>query len=317
MKKDKGVIIFFAVMFSFISLIISFFYTIISEEESTPTPGQAPRSTRIPIGPTAPTGPTGPTGQPSTLLSKPTLDNGKINWQGSDQTGVDYDGLVWNGVGDAPWDQKYKFRCEKNGTVSEFSDVYGPVSYFNYNNPKIRVSLDGVKPCAGDSDSKLQVFDSTTDTDITSQMKSFDMLSPYDGYESIFADNRTAPLSKPTFMNGKINWQGSNQTDVEGGGLVWNGVGNAPWNKNYKFRCEKNGTVSDFSDVYGPVSYNNYKNPKIRVSLDGEKPCAGDSDSKLQVFDSTTDTDITSQMRSFDILSPYDGYESIFADNRA
>jgi hypothetical protein len=123
-------------------------------------------------------------------LSKPTLDNGKINWQGSAQTGVDYSGLVWTSVGNAPWNKNYKFRCEKNGTVSEFSGVYGPVSHYNYNNPKIRVSLNGVKPCAGDSDSKLQVFDSTTDTDITSQMKNFGMSSSYDGYDSVFVDNR-------------------------------------------------------------------------------------------------------------------------------
>jgi hypothetical protein len=59
MKKDKGVIIFFAVMLSFISLIISFLYTIISEEESSPAP--VPKSTKIPIGPIGPTGPTAPT----------------------------------------------------------------------------------------------------------------------------------------------------------------------------------------------------------------------------------------------------------------
>ena len=124
-----------------------------------------------------------------------------------------------DGVSNAPWNKNYKFRCEKNGTVSDFSDVYGPVSHHNYNNPKIRVSLTGVKPCAGDSDSKLQVFDSTTNTDITSQMKSFDMLSLYDGCESVFVDKRA--ISKPTLNNGKINWQGSNQTGVEYGGLVW------------------------------------------------------------------------------------------------
>ena len=68
MKKDKGVIIFFAVMLSFISLIISFLYTIISEEESspTPTPGPAPRSTRIPINNIGPSNGPSPSNSPIT-----------------------------------------------------------------------------------------------------------------------------------------------------------------------------------------------------------------------------------------------------------
>ena len=139
--------------------------------------------------------------------SKPTLDNGKINWQGSGQTGVDYGGLIWTSVGNAPWDQKYKFRCEKNGKVSEFSGVYGPVSHHNYNNPKIRVSLNGVKPCAGDSDSKLQVFDAKTDTDITSQMKNFGMSSSYDGSESVFVDKRNSPYYKTGSYDCTGDWR--------------------------------------------------------------------------------------------------------------
>ena len=64
-----------------------------------------------------------------------------------------------------------------------------------------------MKPCAGDSDSKLQVFDAKTDTDITSQMKNFGMSSSYDGSESVFVDKRNSPYYKTGSYDCTGDWR--------------------------------------------------------------------------------------------------------------
>lgn len=124
----------------------------------------------------------------------PTLMSDGISWQGGG--GADRSGLVWLDVKTTPWNKKYKFRCEKNGTYSGFTPEYGPVSHYNYNNPKIRVAKSGEKPCP--ENAKLVVYDSATNTNITTQVKKFDGVTTYDGYDSVFTDTRFFTGTNPT-----------------------------------------------------------------------------------------------------------------------
>ena len=114
----------------------------------------------------------------------------------------------------------------------------------------------------------------------------------------------------PTLLDGQISWQGGGHS--ERGGLIWLNDGSAPWNKMYKFRCEKNGEVSDFTQEFGPVSHYNWINPKVRVARDGQRPCTDNA--KLQIFEG--DTNITSQMKNFDEVTAYNGTDRAFTDTR-
>ena len=114
----------------------------------------------------------------------------------------------------------------------------------------------------------------------------------------------------PTLLDGQISWQGGGHS--ERGGLIWLNDGSAPWNKMYKFRCEKNGEVSDFTQEFGPVSHYNWINPKVRVARDGQRPCTDNA--KLQIFEG--DTNITSQMKNFDEVTAYNGTDRGFTDTR-
>jgi hypothetical protein len=129
--------------------------------------------------------------------------SGGIIWQSHDIGGRFHSpgGLVWLGDdgrnragGHGEWNQKYKFRCEKNGAVSPFSPTYGPVNFRTYHNPKIQVSDAGKTPCVPGF--KLQVWDANLNTDITPSMKSFDTNSAYDGTDYRFYDPRTGIAPK-------------------------------------------------------------------------------------------------------------------------
>jgi len=118
-------------------------------------------------------------------------------------------------------------------------------------------------------------------------------------------------VPKPTLMGGEISWQDGGA--AERGGLVWlTSDRSSPWNKKYTFRCAGEGAYSGLTREFGPVSYGNWGNPKVRVALDGKRPCPGNS--KLEIWD--YNQNITSQMKNFDTVTAYDGYDRVFYDPR-
>jgi hypothetical protein len=151
----------------------------IEEERLAEEAAEAERA-KIPNPPTMTTGTGGP-------------HNGGPVWQSHDIGGRFHSppGLVWlggNQSGDQPWNQSYKFRCEKDGYTSSFSPTYGPVNFRRYHKPKIQVSEQGATPCQ--SGAKLEVWDTNTNTDITSQMKNFSGTAAYNGTDNSFWDSR-------------------------------------------------------------------------------------------------------------------------------
>ena len=126
--------------------------------------------------------------------------NGGLLWQSHDIGGRFHSpgGLVWlggNQAGDQPWEQSYKFRCEKDGAVSGFSPTYGPVNFRRYHKPKLRVSDSGTTPC--NVGEKLEVWDANTDNNITSLMKNFTGTAAYDGTDSVLWDDRDIGITTP------------------------------------------------------------------------------------------------------------------------
>jgi len=126
--------------------------------------------------------------------------NGGLLWQSHDIGGRFHSpgGLVWlggNQAGDQPWEQSYKFRCEKDGAVSGFSPTYGPVNFRRYHMPKLRVSDSGTTPC--NVGEKLEVWDANTNNNITSLMKNFTGTAAYDGTDSVLWDPRDVGITTP------------------------------------------------------------------------------------------------------------------------
>jgi hypothetical protein len=118
----------------------------------------------------------------------------------------------------------------------------------------------------------------------------------------------------PTLIRGQISWQNGGATgDDARGGLVWATPDRAAeWNTKYKFRCAGNDGYSAHTPEFGPVSFGRWANPKVRVALNGQRPCPANY--KLEIFEGNEN--ITSQMKNFDKLTPYDGTDAVFYDPR-
>jgi len=126
-------------------------------------------------------------------------DGGPV-WQSHDIGGRFHSpaGLVWlggNQSGDQPWNQSYKFRCERGGNASGFTPNYGPVNFRRYHKPKIQVSDQGKTPC--NSGDKLEVWDANTNNNITSLMKNFSGTAAYNGTDNSFWDPRDIGITTP------------------------------------------------------------------------------------------------------------------------
>jgi hypothetical protein len=137
----------------------------------------------------------------------PTLMGGEISWQGGGAS--ERGGLIWKNVGPNSWNTKYKFRCAGNGGHSAHSPDFGPVSHYNYHNPKVRVALDGQQPCPANY--KLEIFEGNDN--ITSQMKNFDEVTAYDGTDAAFYDPRDKGGPAPTGnCTSKVGGPGADNT---------------------------------------------------------------------------------------------------------
>lgn len=118
----------------------------------------------------------------------------------------------------------------------------------------------------------------------------------------------------PTLIGGQISWQSGGATGDEArGGLVWATPDRAAaWNTKYKFRCAGNDGHSAHSPEFGPVSFGRWANPKVRVALNGQRPCPANY--KLEIFEGNEN--ITEDMKNFDKVTKYDGTDAVFYDPR-
>jgi hypothetical protein len=118
----------------------------------------------------------------------------------------------------------------------------------------------------------------------------------------------------PKLLNGTL--QSQNQCTGDGcGGLVYLNQGTAPWNKYYKVSCvSSDGIESDFSPIFGPVVYDKYNNPKIRIQSNGVNACDGNNTIKVYRGDTSTTMSVITP-KNFANNGPYDGKDSIFTDS--
>jgi hypothetical protein len=114
--------------------------------------------------------------------SPPNLASG-IEWQSNCRN---CSGLVWTSVGYSPWNKYYQVSCVNDmGIESDRSSVYGPAADNNFNNPKVRVQLDGVNACGNN---KLRVYRGELNNLQLIKPMNFGANGEYNGTDAIFTD---------------------------------------------------------------------------------------------------------------------------------
>jgi len=197
---------------------------------------------------------------------------------------------------------KYAIKSGRNDKYCKFSDNASIFCSFSTSTDNTKFDIEGVgdgkyalkyngKYCADEGDGGI-----LCNRDSVGEWEKFTL-------------DQAHPV--PKLMRGEISWQDGGA--AERGGLIWKSPDRlAEWNTKYKFRCAGNGGHSVHGPEYGPVSFGKWGNPKIRVALNGQRPCPANY--KLEIFEG--DENITSQMKNFDELNPYDGYDAVFYDSR-
>jgi hypothetical protein len=89
----------------------------------------------------------------------PILQANTLQWQYNCPNGGDCSGLVWNSVGDKPWNKYYKVSCQDGAYESDMVGPFGPVGNNNYNNPKLRLQANGQNTC---DPNKVNIYRSTS-----------------------------------------------------------------------------------------------------------------------------------------------------------
>lgn len=131
-----------------------------------------------------------PTNMPPTNTSQPSpplLLNNQIHYQGKCE-GDACSGLIWTGGGGTrPWNKYYKFSCVNDNNVeSKSTPVFGPVSHFNWQKPKIRLQQNGIYPCG---DNNVKVYRGNNPAYLSPlYMTNFNLSGKYNGKDVIFVD---------------------------------------------------------------------------------------------------------------------------------
>jgi hypothetical protein len=197
---------------------------------------------------------------------------------------------------------KYAIKSGRNDKYCKFSDNASIFCSFSTSTDNTKFDIEGVgdgkyalkyngKYCADEGDGGI-----LCNRDSVGEWEKFTL-------------DQAHPV--PKLMRGEISWQDGGA--AERGGLIWKSPDRlAEWNTKYKFRCAGNGGHSAHSPEFGPVSFGKWGNPKIRVALNGQRPCPANY--KLEIFEG--DENITDDMKNFDELNPYDGYDAVFYDPR-
>jgi hypothetical protein len=197
---------------------------------------------------------------------------------------------------------KYAIKSGRNDKYCKFSDNASIFCSFSTSTDNTKFDIEGVgdgkyalkyngKYCADEGDGGI-----LCNRDSVGEWEKFTI-------------NQAHPV--PKLMRGEISWQDGGAP--ERGGLIWKTPGRAAaWNTKYKFRCAGNGGHSAHSPEFGPVSFGDWGNPKVRVALNGQRPCPANY--KLEVFEGNEN--ITPQMKNFDEVTAYDGYDAVFYDPR-
>ena len=197
---------------------------------------------------------------------------------------------------------KYAIKSGRNDKYCKFSDNASIFCSFSTSTDNTKFDIEGVgdgkyalkyngKYCADEGDGGI-----LCNRDSVGEWEKFTL-------------DQAHPV--PKLMRGEISWQDGGA--AERGGLIWKSPGRAAaWNTKYNFRCAGNDGNSVRGPEYGPVSFGDWGNPKVRVAFNGQRPCPANY--KLEVFEGNEN--ITSQMKKFDEVTAYDGYDAVFYDPR-
>lgn len=123
------------------------------------------------------------------LYNKPALLNGRIHWQGN-CVGSACDNLRWGIASNQPWDQYYQISCvnEKNEETQK-TEPMGPVSFFNWAEPRIRLAADGEKACPDKQKVKIYRRNGASGTfEPLTNVRAFDGLQAYNYVDAVFTD---------------------------------------------------------------------------------------------------------------------------------
>lgn len=123
-------------------------------------------------------------------------------------------------------------------------------------------------------------------------------------------------LSPPELQTGTLQWQPNCPEGGDCSGLTWAGTGTSPWDKYYKISCTDGEIESQKVGPYGPVKYDNFSNPKLRLQSNGVNAC---NTNKVNIYRSITkDGEYTkinpSNLASFSGEEQWDQKDAIFID---
>ena len=96
------------------------------------------------------------------------------------------------------------------------------------------------------------------------------VLTPQSGNGTECGPSTQQCLLPPKLQSGALQWQYNCPRGGDCSGLVWNSVGKKPWNKYYKLSCQNKEVESPMVGPFGPVTNNNYNNPKLRLGPNGK-----------------------------------------------